>query len=64
MVIVQSAEISTQPHTTLRIHKDTADRALGQAAVFYGITAVGCKRISALMINIQIIESTDPQTVL
>ena len=40
VVIIQSAEIRSQPHAALRVHEDAAHRALRQAAAFYGIDAV------------------------
>lgn len=64
VVIIQSAEIRSQPHAALRVHEDTTYGALRQAAAFYGIAAVGHERVVAFMVDVEIVESSYPQAVL
>ena len=61
MVIVQSAKVGTQPHSSLRIPIDTPYRSLRQSSLPYRITVIHLKAVCLLVINIQRIDSAYPQ---
>ena len=53
MIVIQSAKVSTQPHASLRVHKDTPDRALRKAPVLAAVAGIYLKPSGCLIVNIQ-----------
>ena len=63
MIIVQSSPISAQPHSSLRIHKNTTYRILWQTPLLYCRISHRQKAIFTSFVNIQAPISANPQSV-
>ena len=64
MIIIDSSEISAQPHSTLCVHEDVTYGHLRKTSVFQRVAGVNVEVVFLLVVNIQGVDGAYPQPVL